>query len=339
MKLVVTLGAGASYDCIDTNLVTNYSSQYRPPLVNDLFRLTFDEILNNHLHVKAIVDEFRRKLREQWTFEQLLKNLEQRSSLVMKKAAWEVPLYLKALFGFISTNFLQQANTKYINLINYIEESKYSEVLFLTTNYDLGVEYALSNLKKFHSVSSYIDGKYALVKLHGSVNWGQKVLDLQHIPTSTVSYIASLTNKPTVAEEINITPDYSQHTYGNHFYYPRISSPIEGKNDFACPIEHLQFAKSFINNCSDFLFIGFSGSDEHVLKLFANAINIRKIKIVNNDGMNTAQEKQAEPDTLFNRLVRTNRQFSMVNAIHPGGFVDFDNNSRLEKFIKSDNQI
>jgi hypothetical protein len=53
-RLVILLGAGSSYDCVDSehNLV---EASYRPPLVHQLFdsRACFDAILNKYLGARA----------------------------------------------------------------------------------------------------------------------------------------------------------------------------------------------------------------------------------------------------------------------------------------------
>src|SRR5262249_40883775 len=62
-----------------------------------------------------------------------------------------------------------------------------------------------------------------------------------------------------------------------------LALPAEAKDEFVCPGEHAQAAKDFLDGCSDFLVLGFSGLDAHVLKLLKDVSCVNKFLVVNGD--------------------------------------------------------
>jgi len=72
----VLLGAGASFDCPDSPLAT-IQGNYRPPLVNDLFRPNprFEEFLNKYPGARGRADEIRGRLNQGKRLEELLRQM------------------------------------------------------------------------------------------------------------------------------------------------------------------------------------------------------------------------------------------------------------------------
>src|SRR5213592_520388 len=158
-RLVILLGAGASYDCVDTerNLV---EPGWRPPLVNQLFdaRSTFDEILNRYPGARALADQIRTALQQQKPLEELLRDMVGGPTLALRRGIWEVPLYLQELLGEVSARYVRAGSTKFETMLATVMASSFQQILLLTVNYDLFVERAAIALMRnaFGSVDNYI---------------------------------------------------------------------------------------------------------------------------------------------------------------------------------------
>jgi len=179
--LTVVIGAGASHDCAASG--AEVQNDLRPPLTSELFgsRPSFNAILKNYPRVQALSDELRTKLGRGETVESLLRSFSEETSLVLKKQYWEIPYYLQELLGEVSKNYVQSGTTKFSTLFRSIMKSDLEKVLFLTLNYDRFLEKAISDVSghKFLALSDYFPphDKWALLKIHGSVDWGREILN------------------------------------------------------------------------------------------------------------------------------------------------------------------
>ena len=114
--------------------------------------------------------------------------------------------------------------------------------------------------------------------------------------------------------------------------FPALALPARGEKDFVCPKQHMEKAEQFLAQCRNFLFVGFSGLDPHVLEPFGKVSTVERIRIVNG-----TKEGGGE---LYGRLLSSNQAFtskgfpSLDSPIFEGGFHAFmDNRSLLGKFI------
>lgn len=108
---------------------------------------------------------------------------------------------------------------------------------------------------------------------------------------------------------------------------------MEGKSDFNCHAGHLKAFESFLTECANFLFVGFSGKDQHILEKFKPVSKIEKIRIVN------GSEKSARETLDFFRAYNTNfpivGQMDNDGHFYPSGFKDFVKTGELDKFINN----
>src|SRR6266851_9493575 len=113
--------------------------------------------------------------------------------------------------------------------------------------------------------------------------------------------------------------------------FPALALPTAGEKDFVCPKQHLAKAVKFFTECKNFLFVGFSGLDPHVLDLFTGATAIERLVIVNGS-------KDAD-DMLFAGLSSVNGQFKTTHlwrsaaVLFDGGFRAFMESTDFDKLI------
>ncbi len=333
--LTVILGAGASFDCIKKG-VTDFNQDYKPPLVKDLFefRPSFNAILRKYPRAEALSEEIRTKLAAGTGLETLLRQLSSEDNFAIKKQYWEIPLYLQELLGEVSNHFVRFGGTKFDTLVREIARSAFKETLFLTVNYDLFLDNALKLMHgtTFSTIDSYCPtgGGWSLIKLHGSVNWGRKLLTPHNPNPNSVELLNSLEGEIDLEDKIHVLRGHqeSSRVIEKEFFYPSLAVPIEGKDEFACPEEHVEKAASFLKFCSNFLIIGFSALDEHVLKQLGVVEYVRKVMVVNGS---TESSMEA-----IKRIASKNMKFSYedhTDCLYNGGFGDFVASGELDRFL------
>jgi hypothetical protein len=335
-NLAVILGAGSSYDCVTGN-VTDVDTDYRPPLTRDLFafRASFNTILRKYPKAEALSDEIRTQVAAGTSVETLLRSLEGNPNEFVKRQYYAIPLYLQELLGEVSAHYVRAGPTKFDTLVRALESSSYDKILYLTLNYDLFLEKALRRLYLINlSVPRhYVGGnfKWSLIKLHGSVNWGRKLMNPAGAKNSS-EILDYLAGELVLDSDVRVLNGWQEEArlIDNSYYYPAITVPLEGKDEFICPKEHSDHAKEFLHDCTDFLVIGFSALDGHVLKLLEVVPRVEKLTIVN-EGRDSAIET-------LDRLVQVNNNFAPFPAGKESvasdvGFARFIDDGRLLSFL------
>ena len=185
---------------------------------------------------------------------------------------------------------------------------------------------------RFNKLAHYIVPSlgWALIKLHGSVNWGRRISN--RIPTGSLlsTAINEHVDKLDLDNEITILGDHQERSRkrDDNFFYPALAVPLKGKNEFVCPAEQVHWAKSFIETCTDFLIIGFSGLDQHVINLFQGVQEVRKFRFVNGN------EKAGRDASGIFFLV--NNKFHSQSGVYLGGFGKFVASGELRTFLSYD---
>jgi hypothetical protein len=364
-SLTVVIGAGASYDCIAHQpndfppqfKITQVDPKYRPPLTQDLFtpQPAFNEILNMYPLVAGLSEDIRARLRKKKnrdaeSLEQILRQLTASQRIDTKKQVWEIPLYLQELFWTISDKYIISGRSKFSTLVRRVLDSHYQRVLFLTLNYDLLLDKAISEYMnyKFANMDSYIpSGKsWSLVKAHGSVNWARTLVNGPDFNGDHYGFVSELSAEPKFSSETEILlgdraenyfPFKPQVRYGQKYKYPWMALPAEGEKDFFCPDEHINKTKNFLRDCRNFLFIGFSALDPHVVDLFKDVSRSQRLMFVCG-GQQFAKEAFLR---LFNKneKILPNQYFGKSDEspyLSDLGFADFVESEQFEKFLSLD---
>lgn len=336
--LAVILGAGSSHDCVTEN-ITAIDTDYRPPLTKDLFSFhpKFNEILHKYQTAEALSERIRTRINAGESLESILRSLQCEPNRLVRRWYYGIPLYLQELLGEVSDRFVKTGATKFETLIAEIERSAYERVLYLTLNYDLFLEKALRKLypMDLKDPSQYITSgnKWGLVKLHGSVNWGKKLANLSAGLQDHNRILEQIPDEIVFDSEVQILSGWRDESryIEDSFYYPALTVPLEGKDEFVCPKEHSDHAEQFLRDCADFLVIGFSAVDGHVLNLIGKVNDVKKLTIVNQDRASAIQT--------LDRLIRVNNHFDLSPARKEDvasdvGFARFMTDGGLTRFLE-----
>ena len=113
----------------------------------------------------------------------------------------------------------------------------------------------------------------------GSVRWGRRFL--HQLGNSEIGILNSLETLPVAAGITMLTGHQEAHRFvDGYFHYPALAVPVEAKDTFVCPPEHVRFATRFLRECSNVLIIGFSAVDKDVLGLLKAVPELRRLGFV-----------------------------------------------------------
>lgn len=196
-RLLVVLGAGASFDCASKEVPRD--SDYRPPLVTELFnpRREFARILHRYPLAEQAAAGIRTALSSgSVAIEAFLRDeLRDSEHAHERRLYWAVPLYLQDPLFEIGNwdppgRYTSQPDS-YDRLVKAAMRA--DQATFVTLNYDVLLDQRLfmhlrGGLK---SMDSYLASNkhWSLIKLHGSVNWGREVRGVSR-PSGSDQFLA-----------------------------------------------------------------------------------------------------------------------------------------------------
>jgi hypothetical protein len=173
--LVVILGAGASRACTPRP----GNQDYLPPLTADLFSERYAHTLRNYPLAEAAAADIRVVVSSgALVVERFLRErLRESADPYARRRYLQIPLYLHELLAEVSQHYAPDPDNfdRLINAALALES-----VLFITLNYDTILDSRLAlQTGPITSMDGYVqkEQRWALVKLHGSVNWARAVND------------------------------------------------------------------------------------------------------------------------------------------------------------------
>jgi hypothetical protein len=229
--------------------------------------------------------------------------------------------------------------SNYATLIGYIERFRRSDepVVLITFNYDTLIERALSlhfDDFTFKAINDYVRRpNYKLFKLHGSVNWGNPIvddarLDVHETAERLKNAIIEISDSIQYENDVFAVLDEPQVVVKEWVYVPAISIPVQTKSLFSCPENFLSLLESFLDGVSNLLVIGWRGGEEHFLKRAVPVLN-RNVDLnltIVSDTDRSANETQARLVTAGLRAARV-REYS-------GGFTKFILSDDVKIFLR-----
>jgi hypothetical protein len=170
--------------------------------------------------------------------------------------------------------------TNYATLLDEIERwriEKKENVCFVTFNYDFILEDAMAYVLHLQvkNIDSYFSwDNYSLFKPHGSINWGRVIEGMknsarqnpsafyQHILNSVRPNNSSVTQRYELCD-INMKPKPDT----DSMLFPAISIPVENKDEFSCPPEHITALEDLLPKVTKMITIGWRATEENFLKM------------------------------------------------------------------------
>jgi len=339
-KLCIIIDAGASKDVAGKKSASTsrIGRGWEPPLTTELFeqRSTFEDVLKHFIPVNPLIVRLRNLVATSpESLESLLSKIASSHNPIETVQLKYLAYYLRCLLHNVSKNYIEDSPSNYDALMDAILRRDI-EVLLLTLNYDLFLEATLQSAEshQFNKLKDYIpsEKRWKLIKLHGSVNWGRRLLNSQReVASGRLKEVDELQIDTGLYPEIFLHDDVSPYPiFDRSLLYPVLAIPIDTKYEYICPPEHISEAQSFLNDCTNFLVLGCSLKDQTIRDLLGqNVQNVDRIRIVN--GANSRKE-EAELIERLSRIQHFNRAWTEP-PIYIGGFDQFVMSRELETFL------
>jgi hypothetical protein len=337
------LGAGASYDSVPSRNPKRFQGIHdRLPLANELFddRPDFSQAMARFPQCHPIIPLLR-DLPADRTVEQVLASLQSEAAHYPQghRQLAAVRYYLQFMLSDCENrwNAIAWDITNYKTLLDQIERWRKpdDQVCLVTFNYDRMIEGALPVLGvNIKGLEDYIAGpRYKLVKLHGSVNWG-RMIDSDSIPG--INELNAFEAAYLIIErfpDLKVTKNFHLENdqrpiskVGNTLLFPAIAIPVETKQHYECPDEHVAALREFIPKTTKLLMIGWRATDNRFLSLLSEGIP-DDLRVMSVAGTHDAAKQSVK--NLRDAGIRA------LTVESEGGFSDFIVNREGDEFLRS----
>ncbi|MBS4066513.1 MAG: hypothetical protein KGZ74_18270 [Chitinophagaceae bacterium] len=302
MKMVI-FGAGASFDSVYSYNYNLDEFKWRPPLGNEIFttRKNFMGIFQNYPGVISLlsylnaIDDIEDFFQKRYDFTQTYKPKEFIAELI------NIQFCLQHLFYSISHENFDIGLSNYDILVNQALEyaiAKKEDVLFVTFNYDLLLEFALK--KKYFTfqqrdlkINEYLSTPIKIIKPHGSCNWFRRFNENPFREDYNFRY--QIFNDKYDFEKIESMLDndievVNNPGIANAFYFPQLLIPFKSKDSFIMPKEQKDYLDNNLHRVSEILIVGWKGTEYNFLNLLKEKLYEKPVKItcVNGSSNNIA---------------------------------------------------
>jgi hypothetical protein len=294
--LVVVFGAGATYDSAPSWPAGRgplYAGRRipvedtRPPLANQLFddRRAFRDVRTYFPALDPIVP-YLMGLPSGVELEEVLERLQTDERNASPLAA--VRHYLSALLRVVVQKWMDEETagvTSYLTLLHQVEANRHGErVCLVTFNYDVMLDRAFQRTdREIKTIDEYVGaGSYDLVKVHGSIDWGQVVTSKMDSIASArawdlVDEVIAKAHDLKLSDEIRLVRDPGWPIWrdGDTPLVPAVAIPLRSKRDFVCPKHHVAALDAALDQCDRLVVIGWRATDKPFMELLKARVGTR----------------------------------------------------------------
>lgn len=168
--------------------------------------------------------------------------------------------------------------TNFATLLREVERWRFEKnerVCFVTFNYDTMLEEAMAQFLglQVRNLGSYVTWpNYSLFKLHGSINWGLRLDGIEHTGNSVPYPYQALIEmvmpgSPYLTNSYRICDRPMGPTPDRVVVFPALSIPVENKDEFSCPAEHVAALKELLPRMTKMITIGWRATEEDFLNM------------------------------------------------------------------------
>lgn len=300
-RLFIVLGAGASYDCAGDpfHRPEPGGPLWRPPLVRQLFDSRFQEILAHYPMAQAAAADIVPLLDgDAFQIEKHIRTQYRESGHeIARRKYWSLPLYLQRVLFECATQFAFSPDA-YDRLLTGLSTALDDwGWTFVTLNYDTLLDDRLAMLAPRRDMQWYVQPsrQWALIKLHGSVDWGRRVAEpaldsaLGNPPLDLEDHLATEIELLTGAGgRVDRSALENLRRTTGRVFYPALSVPVGAADELVCPPPHMEALRGQLVDASPIhlLVIGYSGLDQEVVNVIRDTgdVNIRTLAVVDKGG-------------------------------------------------------
>jgi len=279
--LLVILGAGASYDSV-SHFRAPAQSDDRPPLASELFenRPEFVKVMYRFGRCRQIVPFLRG---QGVAIERELARIQSQADSFddVHSELAAIRYYLR----FAIRECVERWVRKHYGINNYVtmvrEIARWraesgEKVAFVTFNYDTMLETAVMQVLGF-SVSDFLsyirNPDYSVFKLHGSVNWARVIpvatpnsYTYDRVINEALSLGRGMTSEFAIVDHAEMLND------GRGVLFPALALPVDRKDEFSCPTEHIAALANVIPQITKISIIGWRATEEKLLNMLRSRL-------------------------------------------------------------------
>ena len=225
--------------------------------------------------------------------------------------------------------------TNYVTLLDQILRwrKETDRICLVTFNYDTMLETALPTVGiHITGLRDYIRYEpFALVKLHGSVNWwrevGPPVPDIEKFnPWEVLNYLINRAIDLKFGDTFVLKQEYPFTQLGGKALFPALAIPLQNKASFECPSAHLDTLRTFIPAVTKILTVGWHATENHFLKLLVDGL-AKRVRVM------IVDRNESACDGPINNLRSAGLDGDFSRA--KGGFSEFVANREGDEFLRS----
>lgn len=207
-----------------------------------------------------------------------------------------------------------------------IQKGDEEKALIVSFNYDTILEQSLSKALHYtyHNLDDYINidnHKFALLKPHGSCNWGRSYTDeflnsLQiHKNGSVVSISQALYKRQISLGKINSCLSNKSKLVDASdlkYYFPQLLIPFKSKDSFIMPESHTMFLEKFLDQIDKIIILGWKGAEEKFKSLLKKQLGDKKVWVL---------YANAKDDSIQRELQSVFRNATISEIVHENSII------------------
>jgi hypothetical protein len=278
----------------------------RPPLVTDLFHDFHNEILARYPLAQSAAPEIRDAMRhgrdgQSISLESHLREMYRDSQDPYdKRRFFSIALYLQDLLWQASkTERVHFDNTDRLVAVLL---RHFDHVCFITLNYDTILDQGLGKLDSISDIGDYIYyGRWSLIKLHGSVDWGYHPIDEVSVDAPPADLADHLDTNIHLGGHSRVhdegPPRHAKlRGMAETKLFPALTVPVGEQDEVVCPDSHQAFLDDRLASVGELhlLIVGYSAYDRTVIeRIERSRKRIRTLTVVNDGwaGANAVVER------------------------------------------------
>jgi hypothetical protein len=184
-----------------------------------------------------------------------------------------------------------------LTLIREIErwrQESSETVCFVTFNYDRMLEEAIKQFQEVEikNIDDYLSlGPYMVVKPHGSTNWGFEVDAYPdgYTPQRIIKEVETLQ----ITKRIRLVSRYPMAVEDRQVVFPAISIPVQNKDEFTCPENHISALADVLPKVTKVLTVGWRATEADFLRMLGSPLTglpqESKLMVVSGDQTGAAE--------------------------------------------------
>jgi hypothetical protein len=237
--------------------------------------------------------------------------------------------------------------TNYVTLLDEIERWRCEtreQACFVTFNYDRMLDDAMTQVLhvEFVDLNRYISSpNYALVKLHGSVNWGREIRKgppaLASAPhTYNHQKLIDEVQQLEISDQYRIVNRYPMFSEDGCFVFPAIAIPLEHKDSFVCPSTHIDHLTKVIPKVDKIITVGWRAMEREFLSLLTSILPKRGVPtMIVSDNRDRAEETRVNLSRIVEQIAHL--EYTLPPTLIESGFsgLVLRERDKLNQFLRA----